>query len=165
MPKAVVPEHLRHVFLKFKARQPQATMRAVALAEQQPKKPAKRPRQQQKRMLCQPQQPPQSQQQKLPDAAQNRHGRRRNAFQKGIQQGQQAVKQRGDGISLFVFRFSASRFFRHESYAFSMHATAWLEMPSPSPSKPSFSVVVALMFTQSISTLRWRATFSRICSM
>ena len=32
MPKAVVPEHLRHVFLKFKARQPQAALRAVAPA-------------------------------------------------------------------------------------------------------------------------------------
>ena len=86
-------------------------MRAVALAEQQPKKPAKRPRQQQKRMLCQPQQPPQSQQQKLPDAAQYRHGRRRNAFQKGIQQGQQAVKQRGDGDFAFCISFFGFSFF------------------------------------------------------
>ena len=56
VPKAIVPEYLRHVFLKLEARQPQTAVRAVAPAGHQPPEPAKGPRQQHKRMLRQPQQ-------------------------------------------------------------------------------------------------------------
>ena len=94
VPKAVVPEHLRHVFFKFKARQPQAALRAVAPARHQPPEPAQRPREQQKQALDQPEQPAQQPRHQPADSAQNRHDRRRKAFQNTIQQRQQAVEQR-----------------------------------------------------------------------
>ena len=83
----------------------------------------------------------------------------RHALAQPVDERQQPVRKQPEEPSLFLLSSG-------QGYAFfSMHATAWVEMPRPSPSKPSFSVVVALTFTQSMSTFRWRATFSRIVSM
>ena len=51
------------------------------------------------------------------------------------------------------------------SYSFSMRATAWAAMPSPSPVKPKCSSVVALTLTASTGIPKASASFWRMAGM
>ena len=81
----------------------------------------------------------------------------------------QGGEQRHMGARPFDFRFARRRErrigYRAHFASLLITATACALMPNPSPSKPSRSVVVALMFTRETSTPSTRATFARISSM
>ena len=106
MPKAVVLEHLRHIFLELESRQPHAARRAVTPADEQPPEPAEgigdSPEQEQQQHADSLQ----KKQQQSADSLEQRNNARRESLQQPIQQGQQSIQQRKDGIAfLFISRF------------------------------------------------------------
>ena len=88
MPKAVVLEHLRHIFLELESRQPHAARRAVSPADEQPPEPAEgigdSPEQEQQQHADSLQ----KKKQQSADSLEQRNNARRESLQQPIQQGQ-----------------------------------------------------------------------------